>query len=37
MNLQGKFANPETSGDIAQVACEIKLSQVMKRVNHQSI
>lgn len=34
MNLQVKFANPESCGVIAQLACEIKLSQIMKRINH---
>lgn len=33
----GYFAKLETSEVIAQIACEIKLSQVIKRVNHQSI
>lgn len=33
----GYFAKLETSKVIAQISCEIKLSQVIKRVNHQSI
>ena len=36
MCLLDKFVNVETSKLIAQSASKIKLSQIIKRVNHQS-